>query len=62
MQSAYLSFLHLFESVRSFLDISGNLNELDPAESADAEGGNDAEIGEIQMLELLVNAANCDDG
>ena len=54
---SYLSFLHLLESERPLLDVAGDLDELDSAEAADAEGGDDAEVSQLEALELLVNAA-----
>jgi len=52
----YLSFLHLLESEGPLLDVAGDLDELDATEAANAEGGDDAEVGQLEALELLVDA------
>lgn len=54
----YLTLLHLLESVRLLLSVSGDLDKLDTSESANAESGHDAEILKLQALELFVDAAN----
>ena len=51
-----MSFLHLFESEGPLLDVTGNLNKFDSAEPANTEGGDDAQVVQLQSLELLVDA------
>ena len=55
--SLYLCLLHLLERHGPLLDVPSDLDELDAAEAADAEGGDDAQVGELQVLVLLVDAA-----
>ena len=55
-----MSFLHLLESEGPLLDVAGDLDELDSAEAADAECGDDPQVGQLQALELLVDAGKAE--
>ena len=53
-----LILLHLLQRERPLFSIAGDLDEFNAAESADAQSGDDAQVLQLQRLELLVDALN----
>ena len=53
-----LTLLHLLQRERTFLAVARDLHELHAAEAAHAKRGDDAQVLQLQRLELLVDAAS----
>jgi hypothetical protein len=50
-----LTLFHLLQSKRLLLGVAGHLDELDAAEPAHAQRGNDAQVLKLEALELFVD-------
>ena len=51
-----LTLLHLLQRERALLAVARDLDELHAAEPAHSQGGDDAQVLQLQGLELLVDA------